>query len=184
MMAIVPIVILSLLVMLFLGRVLLQSLRRARRVRTTTLEEYVRARTVAIAELSMEMVTIERIFATEDLDFVVRGSLGALRHIFRDERRTLALFWVRNTQKRLAHLMELHLRLVSYGRQLDLETEIRTASLYLFFLFVSNCTLFIVWVRGPFAAASTIAFAVQLVGRLCVSLAPGANDLAEQDLTC
>src|SRR5260370_40998926 len=91
---------------------LVQGLGR-RQKPAVTIDEYSRARE-ALDAVFVQTSAIERIFSVEDFKFIARAGKDDARRLFLHERKRLALLWLRNTQKQVAQLMDLHLRLGEY----------------------------------------------------------------------
>jgi hypothetical protein len=171
-----PIFVLGALIVLSSARLIVQSSRKASGKKVVTVDDYVMART-ELDEVLVANASIQRIFAREDLEFVSRNNSPAVHRLFRDERRKLALLWVRNSQKRLAHLMDVHLRLASYTRRPCPQIEIRVAAQYFAFLVASYFVLGLLWLCGPFAAAGIIHYVLDVPGNLCTAFAPRLEDV-------
>lgn len=176
MITLIPIFVLGALILLFSARLIVQSSRKENGKRVVTVDDYVMART-KVDEVLVANATIQRIFAREDLEFVSRDSSQAVHRLFRDERRKLGVLWVRNNQKRLAHLMDLHLRLASYTRRPCPRVEVKVAAQYFAFLVASYLVLGLLWLCGPFAAASIIHYVVAVPGNLCNVFTPRLEDV-------
>jgi len=160
-----PIVALGVLILVFGGRLLVQSLS-GRRNRPVTIEDFSLART-ALDSMSLEATATRRIFAIDDMEFIAsKGSLE-LEHFFVKERRSLAVRWLRATQKQVAQLMDLHLRLASYTVEPSPRFEFRLAINYLCFVVVSNALLVLVWLRGPFNAARIVSYTLSVADYFC-----------------
>lgn len=176
MITLIPIFVLGALIVLFSARLIVQSLQKGGRKRLVTVDDYVMAR-AEVDEVLVANATIHRIFAREDSEFVLQHHSPPVHRLFRNERRNLALLWVRNNQKRLAHLMDVHLRLASYTRRPCPQIEIRVAARYLAFLLASYFVLGLLWLCGPFVAASIIHYIVDVPGNLCNVFTPRLEDV-------
>src|SRR5258705_89011 len=66
-----------------------------------------------------------RIFSVEDIEFIERSATPVVKCSFLKERKTLAMHWFRKTRKRVAQLMDLHLRLASYTYDPNPRFELR-----------------------------------------------------------
>jgi hypothetical protein len=174
--ALIPIFILGALLVLFSGRLLLQSARGATKKRGVTVEDYTAAR-AEVDEVLVETAAIRRIFALDDLRFVTEDCPTTVHPLFREERKALAVLWVRRSQKQLAHLMDLHLRLASYTRQPCPNLEMRVAMRYWAFLVVSHFLLVLLWLRGPFETVRVIQYIARMPGELCMVFAPRLEDV-------
>jgi hypothetical protein len=171
-----PILVLGVLILLFAGRLLGQFLSGRRRKRPVTIEDYTTART-EVHQVFVETATIQRILAVEDLKFISQNSTETVQRFFREERKTLAFLWLRKTQKQLARLMDLHLRLASYTRQPSPRVEIKLAGQYFSFLIVSNFVLLLLWLSGPFETVRIITYILHVAGNLCAVFTPRLEDI-------
>lgn len=110
----------------------------------------------ALAHLGLEYpscLLVERIFAQEDLDFVL-GYAPEMRQVFLCERRTIALFWLRRIRNIVAQILDLHRGAARSNASLSPSLEIRFAMSYLAFLLTYQTVHSLIWLRGPFAARS------------------------------
>ncbi len=107
------IVILGSLILIFGLRLVLQSPNTSAQSPSVTLEEFADARE-ALDTAFVEAAAIERIFSTEDMAFISHASSPKARQLFLEERKALAIQWLRKTQKQVAQLMDLHLRLAGH----------------------------------------------------------------------
>lgn len=68
---------------------------------------------------------VQRIFSSRDAEFVARANSSELSRLFLEERRTLALFWVRQTSLGVRQIMHKHAEASRAATDLDLRTELR-----------------------------------------------------------
>lgn len=116
--------------------------------------------TLATLELKMPSPTLaKRIFALEDWDFVSRRTSPAVQRLFSEERKTLALSWLRNTRHTVGKLMDFHRRRVRGNAALNPLREVGLGLNYFFFLLVCNVLLGMIWAVGPFRARAMALFA-------------------------
>src|SRR6266853_3541977 len=102
-----------------------------------TIEEYSQAR-AALDSVFAETAAIKRIFASEDMEFVSQAGTGDVQRFFLRERKNLAIQWVRMTQKQVAHLMDLHLKLASYTYEPSPKFEFKFTVNHVCFILASN----------------------------------------------
>ena len=165
MIGLIPIVILGSLVLVFSGRLLLQWSKN-RHAQPVTMEDFSRARAV-LDSMSLEAMATKRIFAIDDMEFVARhGTLEVLR-LFVEERQLLAVRWLRLTQKQVAQLMDIHLKLASYTFEPSPRLEFRLTINYVCFLVVSNALLMLLWLRGPFNAVRIVGYTLAVTDYFC-----------------
>jgi len=155
----IPIVLLGTLILIFSGRLLVQWSRRGQ-ARVVTIEDYSQAR-AALDSVFVETAAIKRIFANEDTEFISQTGTGDVQRFFLKERKRLAIQWVRMTQKQVAHLMDLHLKLASYTYEPSPRSEVRLTVNYLCFILASNGLLILLWLFGPFKAVRIVAYSVR-----------------------
>ncbi len=147
-------------------RLVLQTSNTGSQRRSVTLEEFANARE-ALDAVFVETAAIERIFSNEDLEFISRSATPGVQRLFLNERRALAIQWLRKTQKQVAQLMDLHLRLAGYTREPSPRFELKLAAKYAIFFLVSNMLLLLLWLRGPFKTRRVVGYTVGVAGYFC-----------------
>jgi hypothetical protein len=165
MIGLIPIIILGTLVLVFSGRLLLQWSKN-RHAQPVTIEDFSRAR-AALDSMSLEAIATRRIFAIDDMEFIAGKGHLELEHFFVKERQSLALKWLRLTQKQVAQLMDLHLRLASYTFEPSPRFEFRLTVNYVCFVVVSNVLLTLLWLRGPFNAVRILSYTLSVADNFC-----------------
>ncbi len=165
MMALIPILLLGILILVFGGRLLVQW-SRTNRARPVTIEDYSNARAL-LDSVFAETAAIKRIFASEDMEFISHVGTSDVQRFFLKERKTLAIQWVRMTQKQVAHLMDLHLKLASYTYEPSPRSETKLTVNYLCFILASNGLLILLWLFGPFEAVRIVAYTVRVSEYFC-----------------
>jgi hypothetical protein len=108
---------------------------------------------------------VQRIFATEDSEYISREGSRRLEALFLAERKRLALAWLRRTREVLRRLMSLHLKVVRQSAGSSLATEIRLSFNYSFFVLTYGFLMILIFVRGPFWARSVIGLASRVADR-------------------
>jgi len=109
---------------------------------------------------------VERIFSPQDWDFVSSQNAVQIRLTFLQERRTIALSWLRQTRKQAARLMDFHRRAVRWNSNLSPAIEIKLAANYVLFLLVCEILLGLIWLRGPFYARRMVGYAMGMAEQL------------------
>jgi hypothetical protein len=160
------IVVLGTLILILGLRLVLQSSNASAQSPSVTIEEFANARE-ALDTVFVEAAAIERIFSTEDMEFVSHASAPKVQHRFLKERKALAIQWLRKTQKQVAELMDLHLRLAGYTHEPSPRFELKLSAKYLSFLLVSYTLLLLLWLRGPFKARRAVAYTSGVAGYFC-----------------
>lgn len=130
---------------------------------------------------------IARIFAKQDLEYVVRSTPEPVQHLFVEERRKVALVWVRQVRKGVVTLRAFHRAQSRYYSQLSLRTEINLAFSFAALLFACRSLEVALYLRGPYAAPRIVGRTAGVAARLCQvsekSLAflnsEGLSDLSE-----
>jgi hypothetical protein len=158
------ILVLGILILILCFRLVRQSSKTARQ--PVTAEEFENARE-ALDAIFVETGAIQRVFSAEDAEFISRSGSPELQHLFLKERTALAMHWLRKTQKQVAQLMGLHLRLAGYTCESNPAFELKLGVKYFLFLFLSNLVLLLLWLRGPFRTGRVIAYMVALAGTFC-----------------
>jgi hypothetical protein len=145
----IPIVLLGTLILIFSGRLLVQWSRQSH-AGEVTIEDYSQAR-AALDSVFVETAAIKRIFSSD------------IRRFFLKERKRLAIQWLRMTQRQVAQLMDLHLKLAGYTYEPSPSFEFKLTVKHLCFMFVSNVLLAFLWLRGPFEAVKLVTYTLQTV---------------------
>lgn len=109
---------------------------------------------------------VERIFSPQDWDFVSSQTAVQIRITFLQERRTIALSWLRQTRRQAARLMDFHRRAVRWNTNLSPAIEIKLAANYVLFLLVCEILLGLIWLRGPFYARRMVGYAMGMAEQL------------------
>ena len=157
-----PIIIVAGLILFLCIRVIVQS----NDSRAVTIQDFSQAQNM-LDSVILERSLTSRIFETDDAAFVSRVATPRVQALFEKERKTLAVKWIRKTQKKLARLMDVHLRLASYTYNPSSRYEFALGAKYLVFLFVSYSALLMVLIEGPYETARMIAYAIDTADRLC-----------------
>lgn len=163
--ALIPILILGIAILVFAGRFFIQLPGSVQAKPTVTVEDFSLAQS-ELDNVGIDAAAMRRIFAIEDSRFISENAPKNIQRLFRDERKALAVLWLRKTQKQLAHLMDVHLRLASYTDHPNAKSEIKLASRYLVFLLISNSLLLFLLARGPFETGRIVAWTIR-VGSSC-----------------
>jgi hypothetical protein len=161
----IPILLLGTLILLFGGRLLVQWSQKGR-AKAVMIDEYSAAR-AALDSVFAETAAIKRIFANEDVEFISQAATGDVQRFFLRERKGLAIQWLRMTQKQVAHLMDLHLRLASYTYEPSPRSEVKLTVNYLCFVLASNGLLVLLWLFGPFELVRIVAYTVRVAEYFC-----------------
>jgi hypothetical protein len=161
-----PIVLLGTLILILGARLVLQASSTRGQSRSVTIEEFAEARE-ALDTVIVETAAIERIFSSEDIEFISRSSTPEVQQLFLKERKALAMQWLRKTQKQVAQFMNLHLRLSGYTQEPSPRFELSLAAKYMSFFIVSYLLLLLLWLRGPFKARRVVGYTCGVAGYFC-----------------
>ena len=151
---------------LFLAFLLFWALRTKRSaVSSSSLAETWEA--LAVLELEIPPRALaERIFSTRDWDLISSQTSVGMQREFLQERRVVALSWLRQTRKRATRLMDFHRRAVRRNINLDPAVEIKLAANYVVFVFVYEMLVGLIWLGGPFHARTMADYAIGVAERL------------------
>ncbi len=161
----VSIVLLGTLILIFSARLLVQWGRQPH-AQVVTIEEYSQAR-AALDSVFVETAAIKRIFATEDMEFILQAGPHDVERFFLKERKRLAIKWLRMTQREVARLMDIHLKLASYTYERSARFELQLTVKYFCFMFISNVLLAFLWLRGPFEAVKIVTYTLHTAEYFC-----------------
>lgn len=164
-MGVIPVIVLAGLIV-FLGvRLLILSRQR---IEPATIDDFSLAQHI-LDSLVFGSTLTNRIFAIDDCAFVARVASPGVQALFEKERKTVAVKWIRKTQRDMARLMEIHLRLASHTYNPSPRYEFAFGVKYLVFTLASYLALFLVYVEGPHDTARAFAYTVNAVDRLCLA---------------
>jgi hypothetical protein len=125
--------------------------------------------TLSILELELPPRALaEKIFSTQDWDFVSRQTSVRIQRTFLAERRTIALFWLCRTRRQAARLMGFYRRVARANPNLSPAIEIRVAANYALFLLVYEVLLGWIWLGGPLHARKMARCAIGVADHLWV----------------
>ena len=108
----------------------------------------------------------ERIFSQQDWDFISTHASPGIQRIFLQERKALAYSWLRQTRNKIGQLMNFHRKAVRRNIRLSPSLELRLAFDYVLFLLTYEILCGLIWLRGPFHARRTIAYAASMADQL------------------
>ncbi len=134
-----------------------------------TIDEFSEAQK-GLTTLRWELVQtgpVGRMFAQEDLHFICSQTTPRIQRLFQNERKRLAISWLRHTRQQITRLMDLHLRLASYASDPAPAVELRLAINYLSFIAVCHVLLVLLWLRGPFRVRKIVDYAIAAAHSLC-----------------
>ncbi|MFQ5778143.1 MAG: hypothetical protein ACE5IP_09055 [Terriglobia bacterium] len=169
-----------------LALLVLLLLWASRRARAVASREEVAGVQEALAALQLAgppRTLEERIFACQDWDFVTNHTPRTIQRDFLNERRKLALSWLRETRKKVAEILALHRIAVRRRSSLRPAAELGLVLHYLFFIVVYATLFGLIWLRGPFAVRRMVSYAGDLAEQLSLSAALLLVELDRASLT-
>jgi len=176
MIGLLPVVFVGTLILLLGLRLVLQSSSTPRQDHSVSMEELTKARE-ALDTVFVESAAIRRIFSPEDMEFVAHSGPHRAQHLFLKERKALAIQWLRKTQKEVALLMDIHLRLAGYTLEPSPKFELQLTARYFAFRIVSYLLLLLLWLRGPFKARRIVDYTVGVAGHFCTVFSVRLNSV-------
>ncbi len=111
---------------------------------------------------------MERIFAEDDLVFVEAEDAHFIRKQFLNDRRRMALCWLRQIRLEAKRILQLHLQMVRTDRALRPAAELKLIGHTLLFIAVYLVLVNLVEIYGAFGARAVLRNACALAGRLSV----------------
>jgi hypothetical protein len=124
-----------------------------------------------------------RIFSREDREFVLQIRSPRLQRIYQEERRKVALYWVRKTSREVSRIMRTHRLVARLSRNLDVVAEAKLLWQYLELRFICGMLVLLIETLGPHALHDLASYAgelSQLIGRTLPDAA-AANRIASSE---
>jgi hypothetical protein len=109
----------------------------------------------------------ERIFSTDDYEYLIRGEACCLGELFLNERRRIALLWVAQVRQQILSLRHFHLKSARFYSALSVRTEMRLAFEFLTLLCVCRWLQIALYLGGPYAAPRMAGRAAAAAARVC-----------------
>ncbi|MGH9572306.1 MAG: hypothetical protein ACRD40_02085 [Candidatus Acidiferrales bacterium] len=110
---------------------------------------------------------VARIFAREDLEFVLSLRSPAVQSTFFQQRKRVALLWVERVQGQIRHLRHLHLGSARFYARLEFKTELLLAWNFTVLLVSCSALKFAILVGGPYAAQVIVDMVAEAATRVC-----------------
>src|ERR1700683_1286281 len=110
---------------------------------------------------------VQRIFATDDLEYVRRAAPPQVQSLFLSERKDISLAWVRRVREAILSLMRFHRGHARLYAQLSLSTELLLAINFGRLLMVCRLLEIALFVRGPYAAPGMVRTVAATAGTVC-----------------
>lgn len=124
----------------------------------------------AVASLRTGLLTaevVERIFAQDDLDFVMSNAGKPAQELFCRERKKIALSWVTQVRRQVLSLKEFHSGQSRLYAGLNLRTEIGLALTFFSLLVLCRALQVVFYLRGPNSAPFIVQPAISAAGKVC-----------------
>jgi hypothetical protein len=124
----------------------------------------------ALFTLETELLShglVDRIFARDDLEFVISQQAPAVSNFFLQERKRIALIWVERVRSQVAHLRHLHLGSARFYARLDFKTELSLAWDFTVLLVSCRALHLVFLVGGPYVAPGLVGNVAGAAGRVC-----------------
>jgi hypothetical protein len=116
-------------------------------------------------EASSQELT-DRLFGSEDWEFIARQESAQLRRLFLRQRTTLALSWLRGEGANATNLIRIHIAAARKNSRLEPLVELRVIADYLVFQVLCGLIASVIWVRGPVAMRRLVGYTISLSERL------------------
>jgi hypothetical protein len=110
---------------------------------------------------------VGRIFARDDLQFVLSTGSPRIKKLFLAERKRVALRWLEHVRKQVGYLRQFHSGQSRGYARLDMRTEIALALDFARLLSACRILQIVFYLRGAYAAPKMVEKAVGVAGRVC-----------------
>ncbi len=110
---------------------------------------------------------LQRIFAREDLEYVLSAAPPDVQSLFLVDRKNIALAWVRRVRRAILDLMRFHRGYARLYARLSLSTELLLALNFASLLMVCRLLQMAIFVRGPYAAPGMVRTVAAAARRVC-----------------
>ena len=139
-----------------------------------TLKTTVDAKSLSEVEQALSEVQLElppkfigtKIFSEHDWNFIRTHTPPSIQRSFLEERKVLAIAWLKQVRGSVGLLMQFHRRAVRGNVSLSPSLEFRLAIDYLFFLLTFQVLSAMIQMRGPFYAGRFVNFPVSAADQL------------------
>jgi hypothetical protein len=110
---------------------------------------------------------VGRVFARADLKYVESETSDAIRELFLEERKAVALSWVSRVRKQVLSLRRFHLGSARFYARLSPWTELALAGHFAVLLIECRMLQVSLYLRGPYAAPRMVGFTAAAAARVC-----------------
>jgi hypothetical protein len=115
----------------------------------------------------LPQVYVARIFARDDLEFVVSQQSASVERIFFEERKRIAVLWVKRVQSQIRLLRQLHLGSARFYARLDFKTELSLAWDFTVLLVSCRALHLVFLLGGAYVAPHMVGNVATAAGRVC-----------------
>jgi len=123
-----------------------------------------------------------RIFAQEDLDFILREA-PSLERIFLTERTHVAILWLRDARTCMEKVFHFYRMATRHSASLEFWTEIRVARDYFAFLVMSSTLQLLIKQLGPFIVRGMVARTFAVADRISAGVGRTLGTMDQSSLT-
>jgi hypothetical protein len=109
---------------------------------------------------------VDRLFGSEDWEFMAKQEPARLKRLFLQQRTALALSWVRDARTNATKLIRIHSAVARKNSRLEPLVELRVIADYLVFQILCQLIASVIWLRGPVAMGRLVGYADDLSERL------------------
>ena len=110
---------------------------------------------------------VERLFAREDLEYVISAAPPDVQALFLMDRKNIALGWVRRVRSAVLDLMRFHRGNARLHARLSFSMESRLALNFAGLLTACRLLQIAFYLRGPYAAPGMVRTAAAAAGKVC-----------------
>lgn len=110
---------------------------------------------------------VKRIFAREDWEYVRAEAPSAVRDLFMQERKKVALLWVEQVRTQIHSLRRFHRGAARSYARLNPKTEMELALSFAGLLMACRAVQMVVYVGGPYAAPQMVASMANAASKAC-----------------
>lgn len=110
---------------------------------------------------------VQRVFAKQDLEYVLACTPEPVHRVFVDERRKVAMIWVRQVRRGVLSLRAFHLGQARHYSRVNLATEVQLAANFALLLMSCRALEIALFFGGPYATPQILGGTVGVAARLC-----------------
>jgi hypothetical protein len=107
----------------------------------------------------------DRLFGSEDWEFIAKQDSVRLKRLFLQQRTALALSWLRGARANATKLIRVHSAAARKNSRLEPLVELRVIADYLVFQMLCQLIASVIWLRGPVAMGRLVGYAHNLSER-------------------